>query len=59
MIFICVVNIILFAKLSCDILNQILEKRYETTKHLAICFCMFSIFILDLYVFINTLFINM
>lgn len=59
MITICVVNIILFAKLSCDILNQILEKRYETTKHLAICIFMLSIFILDLYVFINTLVINM
>lgn len=43
----CILNIILFAKLSCDILNQIFEKRYDSTKHLIICISMVSAFITD------------
>ena len=48
MIPLCVGNIILFIKLSHDIMNQILEKRYESTKHLIICISMLFVFITDL-----------
>ena len=51
----CIGNIILFAKISCDILNQILEKRYESNSQLYVCVCMLLVFVTDLYYFFNIL----
>lgn len=51
----CIGNIILFAKISHDILNQILEKRYESNSQLYVCVCMLLVFVTDLYYFFNIL----
>jgi hypothetical protein len=46
-------NTILFTKLSYDIMNQIVEKRYTTNSQLYVCVCMLLIFIMDLVYFYN------
>lgn len=48
-------NTILFMKLSYDIMNQIVEKRYTTNSQLYVCVCMLLIFVMDLYYFFNIL----